>query len=212
MKARVLFAAVLAVSLSQLIFWSSRPRRPAQQADEAAEPVAETRPKQTAQSVERKKEKPEDEQTPTNGDLEGRLEGLAHGGGAPPNVLTQEALLALSNLAEQASEQMNRPIEFYGKVVDENGQPIERANVHFGLLVFPETYLETNVLTDTSGLFSVNNFTGITAFVKVSKLGYGEVKGTNQSKFDYHVVPGFEGFRPDPGNPITFALHKQGPD
>src|ERR1700744_4988011 len=57
---------------------------------------------------------------PPGRNLQERLEELSRQRGVPLNILTQQALAHMSNAAEEWNEKINRPIELYGKTVDEN--------------------------------------------------------------------------------------------
>ena len=107
---------------------------------------------------------------------------------------------------EEIRRTINRPIEFYGKVVDETGTPLAGATVTFGWVVYPEDVMHTNVLADPEGFFALNNATGATLYVSVTKDGY--VQGTNQGRFDFHSLPDAS-FQPDPNNPVVFRLLKR---
>jgi len=212
---------LVGISFSLLVLWLLRPERVGPRPNEPQQPTAESiqtqparQPKAREPSAAVGEEKPslakEFESIPATLSLQERLEELARRRGVSLNVITQEMLMQASNMVQEVSQTVNRPIEFYGKVVDESGTPLQRASVTADCLVYPEDHLTTNILTDTRGLFSLNNLTGATLFVQVSKEGYEEVKGTNQNKFDYYSLPGFEPSRPDPNSPVTFHLRKNG--
>lgn len=55
-------------------------------------------------------------------------------------MLTQQLVAELSNAFSQA---LSGPVEFYGKAVDEKGEPRSGANVRFGCVVFPEKHFTT---------------------------------------------------------------------
>jgi hypothetical protein len=145
---------------------------------------------------------------PPGSNLQERLEELARRKGVPLNVLTQQALAQWSNAMSGAAQEMNRPIDFYGKAVDEKGEPLNGANVRFGCLVFPENHFTTNAVTDTQGNFALTGVTGVALNVRVNKEDYEEVQGTNQNSFAYYSPTG-AGFYPDPRNPVVFHLRKK---
>ena len=148
------------------------------------------------------------EPLPPGSNLQERLEELARRKGVPLNVLTQQALAQWSNAMSEAGQEMNRPIDFYGKAVDEKGEPLSGANVRFGCVVFPEKHFTTNAVTDVQGMFALTGVTGAVLNVRVNKEGYEEVQGTNQNSFAYYSPTG-TGFYPDPNNPIIFQLRKK---
>ncbi|HEV2208588.1 MAG TPA: carboxypeptidase-like regulatory domain-containing protein [Verrucomicrobiae bacterium] len=145
---------------------------------------------------------------PPGNNLQEQLDELARRRGVPLSILTQQALAQWSNAMNQAAQEINRPIDFYGKAVDEKGEPLSGANVRFGCLVFPENHFMTNAVTDAQGLFSLTGVTGAVLNVRVSKEGYEVVPGTNQNSFAYSSPTG-AGFYPDPNNPVTFYLRKK---
>jgi Carboxypeptidase regulatory-like domain len=132
------------------------------------------------------------------------LEALARKRGVPLNVLTQELATELSNALSHA---LSGPVEFYGKAVDENGDPVPGANATIRCLVFPEHQITTNAPTDSNGLFTIGGIQAQALSVVVSKEGYAEIPGTNEHHFAYYGVP--KAFQPDPSNPIVFHLRKK---
>jgi len=114
--------------------------------------------------------------------------------------------------AERAKEDPNRwwktPVSFYGRVVDENGQPIPQANVKFGL---NDTSIrgtsEYYTQSDASGLFSLTGVKGKFLGVHITKEEYYQSRLENNT-FDY--AGGNNIFNPDRNNPVVFRLHKGG--
>ena len=106
---------------------------------------------------------------------------------------------------DMVAEKWRKPIEFYGKVVDQTEQPIAGAQVH---LIWTDTSAngssETDKLTDGQGQFALQNTTGRMLQVWLSKDGY-YVPKTNQNTFDYAT-----GYMADPNNPVIFHLLKKG--
>jgi hypothetical protein len=147
---------------------------------------------------------------PPGTNLQERLEELARHSGVPLNVLTQQALVQLSNIWQEARQTVNRPIEFYGKAVDEKGEPLAGARVEFNCQGYPDEYQTTNVLTASDGTFGLTGQTGMLLHVHLAIEGYEEVAGTNQNKFMYYSPSPTAGFKPDPNNPVVFYLRKRG--
>jgi hypothetical protein len=100
-----------------------------------------------------------------------------------------------------------RPIEFYGKVIDENTNPIAGAHVNFRWMETPndEGSRITNVESDTEGLFSLQDQRGPSLSVSVSKEGY-YVSHKDQTGFSYLHGD----FSPVEWEPVIFHLHKIG--
>jgi hypothetical protein len=99
------------------------------------------------------------------------------------------------------------PIEFFGKVVDENGNPVSGASVNFHWVEFPDENgnRSTNTESDAEGLFSLRGVCGPILTVLVSKEGYYPRRG------GAHYGPlAAESFSPDPKDPVVFVLRKKG--
>jgi len=75
--------------------------------------------------------------------------------------------------AEKALNDWRTPIEFYGKVVDENTNPVSGAQIDFDA---NDTSAEGtsfyHTQSDADGLFSIKNIQGKILGVKVNKEGY----------------------------------------
>jgi hypothetical protein len=110
-------------------------------------------------------------------------------------------------------ERANVPIRFYGKVVDQEGAPLEGVKVNFRVVRSGALNLLGGIDSDTSpgqtqsdarGLFSVEGHKGINIAVeRLEKGGYRETKGIRRV-FGYSSTP--EVFSPDPSKPVTFVL------
>ena len=101
------------------------------------------------------------------------------------------------------------PIEFYGKVVDENSNAVPEANVRFRWIETPTEEgekMSTNQ-SDSAGLFSLHGKRGRSLTVWVSKDGYYASHG-GQSGFVYAL--GSKIHSPNPDNPVIFNLKKKG--
>jgi hypothetical protein len=130
-----------------------------------------------------------------------------------PKDATQSTTGSLSNAIQNWSTQIHRPIEFYGRVVDENNQPIEGAGVEFVWTHFAplaEETPKTNTISDYNGNFSITGVIGANLGVYVGKNGYYNVKALNQNDFSYSTLPGMTPFQSDPNNPVIFHLRKKG--
>jgi len=144
---------------------------------------------------------------PAENNPQQQMEELARQRGVPLTTLTQQLVAEFSNAF---SQELNRPIEFYGKAVDESGLPLKGATATIRCLIFPEKQFTTNVSTDGNGLFAIQNIAGQALVASVRKEDYEEVPGTNEHHFVYYGVP--NGFRPDRNSPIVFTLRKKAPD
>lgn len=108
------------------------------------------------------------------------------------------------------------PVTFYGKVVDQYGDPVTQANVHLAANDKPwGKSSKYNRSTDGQGLFHISGIHGITLSVIIKKTGYYELPERNGQRgswgnFDYAGAGVGGPHRPDENNPVTFVLYKQG--
>ena len=118
---------------------------------------------------------------------------------------TQQMAKALEN----AKDQWRTPIAFYGKVVDEKGDPVAEANVHFTWTdLSRDGSSESQTSSDGYGLFALQGVTGKNLHVEVSKGGYYSY---NPSGLYYNYAGGeVQIFVPDMANPAVFRLKKRG--
>lgn len=134
--------------------------------------------------------------------------------GVPDNSNSQPLTavdLARERLERQATLRRTRdewrvPLNFYGKVVDENGTPVANADVIFGwnnLYGSPEKKVKTR----DDGTFSLEREQGKVLMVKASKDGYYASKA-NPPYFFYSGET--VNFKPDPMNPVIYHLRKKG--
>jgi protocatechuate 3,4-dioxygenase beta subunit len=112
--------------------------------------------------------------------------------------------------------QNHQPIEFYGKVVDQNGNPVVGARVKGGVVVEKVWYGGENedyfTSTDLAGDFSFKGMKGAHLSVWISKDGY-EFRSNNKL-FIYSLLYGpNERYTPNPNNPVVFTVWKEkGPE
>ena len=131
----------------------------------------------------------------------------------PVNPAVADGRITLSTLSnvikageDRYLEKAIRPIEFYGRVIDEKAEPIEGADVQFS-----RTYTAPPVSkkSDSNGQFFLTGTTGRYLSVEVSKPGYYATR-SNKMSFDYSPELAFSYHRPDPNNPVVFELRKKG--
>lgn len=106
------------------------------------------------------------------------------------------------------------PIEFYGKVIDEQNQPVPEAEVEAEWVGTSQKYGgdgvgKMKVTSGTNGLFSVNGIEGKRLLVRVSKEGYYRRKSWNDGAFEYGGFWLEEFIEPDRNNPVIFHLVKR---
>ncbi len=100
-----------------------------------------------------------------------------------------------------------RPIEFFGKVIDENSNLVAGAHINFHWMEAPSENgsRSLNTESDVNGLFSLQNAKGPTLSIVVNKEGYYTSRSTSDS-FRYD---GDEPFQASWLEPIVFHLRKK---
>jgi len=107
----------------------------------------------------------------------------------------------------------NARVDFYGRILDQNSNPIDGARVMVQIhatptLLTPEINT-INLLSDTNGCFSVKRQTGtILSVYSIDKSGY-EVSGRETRNFNYGHHYGTSHVS-DPKNPDLFRVWKKG--
>lgn len=114
---------------------------------------------------------------------------------------------ASNEIQERALTRWQAPINFYGKVVDENSNAVTGADITFGWSEFPtvEGAHRATTKSDTQGIFSLHDKRGPALDIWVGKEGYYASQG-GQKGFSYMNGD----FSPDSENPIVFFLRKKG--
>ena len=114
-----------------------------------------------------------------------------------------------NDLEQSLITEWQAPIEFYGKVVDEDTNPIEGANVQFQWSESPtQNVAKTSVTkSDPDGLFSFQGERGRSLDVSVSKEGY---YSSRKDKIGYMYALADDIFSPSISNPVIFHLRKKG--
>lgn len=115
---------------------------------------------------------------------------------------------------EDPAYQWRTPIEFFGKVVDENNVPVSDATVEIewngpSKLYGGDGVGHRTLRSTSNGLFTVTGIQGKGLSVRVSKEGYHIRKSSNNASFEYAGFwePNF--IEPDRNNPIVFHLVKK---
>lgn len=103
------------------------------------------------------------------------------------------------------------PINFYGKVLDQNGQPIQGVNVRFQWTDTSAAGTSEKLTeTDGMGMFSLQNEKGKRLGVFVSKDGYHAVdRGRGSFEYAAFYEPIYH--EPEASNPVVFQLIKKRP-
>jgi hypothetical protein len=108
---------------------------------------------------------------------------------------------------------LNTPIDFYGKVVDEKGNPIEGADITYTVTdKLWEDGKKYNGKSDAQGLFSFNN-RGAILHVEVDKKGYYYINNQSSGTINFSTPKNAApNYRPIPTkeNPSIFVLREMG--
>ncbi len=106
---------------------------------------------------------------------------------------------------------MDHPMEFYGKVIDQNNDPVVDAQVFVGTR---NSNGDRNFVltTDKQGQFNIKNEVGFLVYVdKVVKKGYEYSYKNNPSGFHFDAEKEIDRHHPDPANPVIFTMRKKEP-
>lgn len=107
---------------------------------------------------------------------------------------------------------LSTPIAFYGRVVDQNGNPVADAEVDYGAInKFDANGSDYTGKSDKNGNFSKTGIAGAVLTVGVRKEGYYNIHGMSDAAFAYGVGP--DATRKEPptaDNPAIFMLQKMG--
>jgi hypothetical protein len=129
----------------------------------------------------------------------------------PPQTVEEKAMWEWYNTMEKTDPHFKQkmPIEFYGKVVDQFGEPVLGATVVFQwtTAVGPVTNPEKRTSTGSDGCFELKDVQGKVLAVSVDKAGYDRTDDWVQN-FDYADFFESNFHVPDPNNPVLFHLRK----
>ena len=113
---------------------------------------------------------------------------------------------------EQVTHAFNAPIAFYGRVIDQYGNPVSDADVGYTAAdKFNASGSNYSGKSDEKGFFEISGIKGAGLLVGVGKRGYYPVEGKSSASFAYGV--GRDSYRqpaPTKAKPAIFFLHKMG--
>jgi len=128
----------------------------------------------------------------------------------PPEQKVQKS--KNEGLREGLSLLNHQPIEFYGRAVDQYGEPVVGAEVRGHVQIndgYRETLEKHQTTTDSNGMFEFHGFSGRDLGIAVSKSGYlRESEHTANSYFKYSLMFREKVHKPDPNNPVIFKMWK----
>jgi hypothetical protein len=105
----------------------------------------------------------------------------------------------------------NVPIEFWGRVIDQDGNPLEDVNIHYRIqqprVIWDSHSIVKSIITDSAGRFHIAGEKGSSfSFESFRKNGYKKVNGQNVT-FGYSNGTGK--YTPDKFNPKVYTLIKE---
>jgi hypothetical protein len=119
---------------------------------------------------------------------------------------------AVSAVNQQALNDWQVPIDFYGEVVDQSNNPVAGANINFNWTETPQEAMNegagetASTSSDEKGLFELHGKHGPSLDVRISKPGYYTSKKDSWT-FSYAINGHFTA---DPVNPVIFHLRAKG--
>jgi hypothetical protein len=129
----------------------------------------------------------------------------------PPRTTEEKAMWEWWDVMDKTDPdfQWKMPIEFYGKVVDQFGEPVTAATVVFGwtTVIGPTPDPEQRVLSGLDGRFELTGVQGKSLSIDILKQGYDRTHNSFGS-FEYAAFYQNDFHVPDPNNPVVFRLHK----
>jgi hypothetical protein len=115
-------------------------------------------------------------------------------------------------MSEILAATSQQPITFYGKVVDQFGNPVVAANIRGNVEIsrkwMEQKWEEHYTTTDRGGQFQFSGLHGQNFVVSPQKDGY-EYKSNNVAFAYSALTPEKERHRPDPAAPVVFRMWKQ---
>lgn len=115
-------------------------------------------------------------------------------------------------VVEKIQRVLATPITFYGKVIDQSGDPVPDAIVGYSALdKFMEPGTGYTGTSDKNGTFNISGIKGARLGVTVRKKGYYFIDGKSHAAFAYGTgADGYFKSPPTRDNPAIFVLHKMG--
>jgi len=184
MKKRHLAFLVVALVVLVLVAWRWR-----NSSDRQPQTVAATAPGAVTTTVAPKKTAPAVVQAPST---------------LSPSPTKEEQMRAVLDAYN------HKDIEFYGKVIDQYGNPLPEVKVTASVIYNSgekSGVQETRTTTDAEGMFSFTGMKGRTFDYHLEKVGYQTMP--ERDAFDYtELVPEEKRHHPDPRNPVVLKMWK----
>lgn len=123
-----------------------------------------------------------------------------------PVMPSEERQKLREQAIDRANDEWRAPIDFYGKVVDQDNNPVPEATVVLSWNNLSGTH-NGKAQSDSEGLFSLREEQGKFLSVIVNKEGYYAYKPQGEGFF---YAGRNDNFMPDQGSPVIFQLRKKG--
>lgn len=192
MRRGVVFIVVLIGLLAVLLLWMARSGR---------EPALDSTPRLSQGTA--------SPQTRAAGPPKQVAQGDAARGEPPADDMAAYKKWFYEATARDPWTEWKRPIDFWGKVVDQHNVPVSGASVEFSWTdASTEGSSKAQTQSDENGLFSLVGRTGKRLGVDVSKPGYWGIAYVSERSFEYANPFEQNWHRPDPNNPVVFTLWK----
>jgi hypothetical protein len=134
--------------------------------------------------------------------------GLRHDSVGTQLKVTRSAAVLSTNIA--SLDRYQTPIEFYGRVLDENERPVQGAIVEFSWSDRSADGQSTRRTTsDSNGSFALKGVQGKGLDVRIQNTGYYSAP-SNPISFEYFDRTERDFHQPSKANPVVFRLRKQG--
>lgn len=105
--------------------------------------------------------------------------------------------------------QFKMPISFFGKVIDDGGNPVSGATVNLSWTSATREGTSAKILiSDAEGMFSLLGERGGGLLVQVTKQGYTQSLTRNRFSFEYANFSDAKYHEPDRKKPVVFVLRK----
>lgn len=127
---------------------------------------------------------------------------------APPPPPTQKPSPQLPRIVETLN---HNEIEFYGRAVDQFGEPVPAADVEGVVLVYTGTrggQMRRQTTTDAQGYFQFGGFKGQDLGIGIKKEGYEYRRKSSSFSYSYFEAD-HKRHIPDPKSPVVFVLWKK---
>jgi hypothetical protein len=198
------YYGIIFVLLAGLLFWAmlgkkSQPPAPPVEVETGNKPSAQ-QPQQSSQPHQGSPMSADLPRAPAHSNTGHIVEGV---------LISPEVTRYVQNVLADPQYDWKQPINFYGKVLDENNQAVAGASVDYTWsTISTNGTLANHDVTDGSGFFEIHE-TGKRIGITVSKEGYYTTPSEKLRSYEY-ANPGDGLFTPDQANPVVFHLRKKG--